>query len=69
MKDYPTIAVILPTFNGSKFLEKQIISILNQKHVNVTIYIFDDDSNDNTIEIINKINNPKVVFINSLKIY
>ena len=69
MNDSPTIAVILPTFNGSKFLEKQINSILNQKYVSVTIYIFDDDSNDNTIEIINKINNPKIVFIDFLKKY
>ncbi|WP_316796712.1 glycosyltransferase family 2 protein [Pedobacter agri] len=48
------ITVILCTFNGVKYLEEQILSILNQtKKVN-KIQIFDDQSDDNTVEIISK---------------
>jgi rhamnosyltransferase len=45
------IAVILPTYNGAAFLEKQILSIINQKNVETKIYIRDDWSSDETYEI------------------
>ena len=47
-----TVAVLMATFNGEKFISKQIESILAQKDVNVHLYISDDASNDNTTEII-----------------
>lgn len=47
-----TIAVILATYNGEKYLKQQIDSILNQTYQNIKIYIGDDDSNDSTIDII-----------------
>lgn len=48
------IAVLLATYNGSVFLEEQLLSILNQKQVNFDLYISDDNSSDNTQDIINK---------------
>lgn len=45
------IAILLATHNGSEWLEEQIISINNQMGVNVTIFINDDDSSDNTSDI------------------
>lgn len=47
-----SIAVIMSTYNGEKYLREQIDSILNQKNVDVNLYIRDDGSSDNTIEII-----------------
>ncbi|EJL66730.1 glycosyltransferase family 2 protein [Flavobacterium sp. CF136] len=46
------ISVALATYNGSKYLKKQLISILNQTIVPREIIIVDDCSNDNTVEII-----------------
>lgn len=46
------IAVILSTFNGERFLCEQIDSILNQKDVEVHLYIRDDGSTDSTPEIL-----------------
>ncbi|WP_443738787.1 glycosyltransferase [Treponema sp.] len=48
------IAVLLAAYNGSKWIEEQINSILNQQRVNVTIYVSCDLSTDNTLEILNK---------------
>lgn len=36
------IAVLLASYNGIKYIKEQIDSILNQKNVNVTIFISDD---------------------------
>lgn len=42
------VVVIMSTYNGEKYVKDQILSIINQKHVNVTLYIRDDGSKDNT---------------------
>jgi len=46
------ILVILASFNGLKYIEEQINSILTQENVNVTLFIFDDGSNDGTFELL-----------------
>ena len=48
------ILVILASYNGAKYIEEQIDSILNQESVFVHIMVFDDCSKDNTIEVLNK---------------
>jgi len=47
----PLISVALCTYNGSLFLEKQLMSIINQTYKNVEIVIVDDCSIDDTFEI------------------
>jgi len=49
------IAIILPVYNGEKYLVQQINSILNQSDVNPIIYIKDDSSYDSSLEIIRKL--------------
>ncbi|WP_020408821.1 glycosyltransferase family 2 protein [Hahella ganghwensis] len=44
-----SVAVVLSTFNGQKFLPELINSVLNQNNVNVSIYIRDDGSTDTSI--------------------
>ena len=46
------ISVVLATFNGERFLEKQIKSILEQTLPPSKILVFDDRSSDKTIEIL-----------------
>lgn len=53
-KSIPTVAVLLSTYNGEKYIKEQIESILNQKNVEILLYIRDDGSKDNTIDIINQ---------------
>ncbi|WP_194387053.1 glycosyltransferase family 2 protein [Klebsiella variicola] len=61
----PSIAVVMATYNGEKFINEQIQSILNQTHQHLTLYISDDGSTDNTIEIIKNIalNDSRLQFI------
>lgn len=46
------VAVLLSTYNGSKYIKEQIDSILSQEGVNIDIYIRDDGSTDETVNII-----------------
>ena len=45
-------SVILPVYNGNKFLHDAINSILNQSHTNLELLIVDDGSTDNSKDII-----------------
>lgn len=49
------IAVLLASYNGVKYIKEQVDSILNQKEVDVTIFISDDLSTDGTIEYLQEI--------------
>ena len=50
------VLILLSTYNGEKYLEEQLNTILNQttEEISVSIIIRDDGSSDNTIKIINK---------------
>lgn len=54
------VAILMSTYNGEKFIKEQIRSILNQKNVELELFIRDDGSKDNTINIINDFNNAKI---------
>lgn len=47
-----SVAVILSTYNGERFLREQVDSVIKQKDVNVTLYIRDDGSSDQTPQLI-----------------
>jgi len=46
------VSVVMCTYNGEKYLSKQLDSILNQTYPVSELYIQDDCSSDSTIEII-----------------
>ncbi|MGL5030539.1 MAG: glycosyltransferase family 2 protein [Aeromonas sp.] len=46
------IDIALASYNGSKYIEAQLESILNQSHTNLSLIISDDGSTDNTVDII-----------------
>ena len=47
------IAILMATFNGEKFLSEQIDSIIKQTYHDWSLFIRDDGSSDNTLDIIN----------------
>lgn len=51
----PCVAVLLAAYNGSKFVETQVETILDQSDVDIYLYISVDYSDDNTIEIVQSI--------------
>ena len=54
MKSNPLISVVLATYNGESFLEKQLKSLANLSYKNKEIIISDDYSTDDTMKIIEK---------------
>ncbi len=61
------IAILLASYNGVKYIKEQVDSILNQKEVNVTVFISDDLSTDGIIEYIQDIymKEKRVVYLQS----
>ena len=49
-----SVCVLMSTYNGEKYIEEQIESVLSQKDVMVKLVIRDDGSSDQTIPIIKK---------------
>lgn len=47
------IAILMSTYNGEKYLDEQINSVINQTNEDWHLYIRDDNSNDNTRKILN----------------
>jgi rhamnosyltransferase len=54
MKD-KTVDILMATYNGSKYIQEQINSILSQSYKNFNLIIRDDNSTDNTMSIIKKL--------------
>lgn len=54
------ISVSIASYNGQRFIKDQIISILNQLDITDEIIISDDNSNDNTLRIIEEINDERI---------
>ncbi|HIP48878.1 MAG TPA: glycosyltransferase family 2 protein [Lutibacter sp.] len=50
------VSILLCTFNGEKYIDEQIKSILNQTYKNIELIIVDDLSTDNTYKVCKKYN-------------
>mgnify|MGYP006431775493 CR=1 FL=1 len=63
------VSIILPVFNGSKFLEQSIKSCLTQTYLNVELVIVNDKSTDNSQEIAQEFakNDSRIKIINNHK--
>ncbi|HLN19076.1 MAG TPA: glycosyltransferase [Patescibacteria group bacterium] len=53
-------SILIPTFNGSAVIKDTLRSILTQSFQNFEIIIQDDVSSDNTVEVINSLNDPRI---------
>ena len=61
----PTVSVIVPVFNGEKYLERCVDSILNQEYEDLELILVDDGSTDGTGEICRRYErqDPRVLLI------
>jgi glycosyltransferase involved in cell wall biosynthesis len=67
MKQLPLISIILPVYNGEKYLSKAIESCLNQSYINIELIIVNDCSTDNSLQIIESFaeNDERIIIINN----
>lgn len=56
----PLVSVILPVYNGEKYLETAISSIVFQSHTSWELLIGDDASTDSTFEVIKKFEDKRI---------
>lgn len=61
------VSVIMPAYNGEKFIGEAIQSIIDQTHTCWELFVIDDCSTDRTVEIIKTFNDDRIHFIQNPK--
>ena len=52
--DYPTISVVIPSFNQGEYIEETLVSVIGQCYPKLEIIVIDGGSTDNTTAVIEK---------------
>lgn len=58
--DYGLVSVIMPNYNGEKYLAEAIASVLAQSYKNLELIIADDCSSDKSLEIVKSFSDARI---------
>ncbi|SHJ78358.1 Glycosyltransferase involved in cell wall bisynthesis [Alicyclobacillus tolerans] len=61
----PLVSVLMPIYNGEKYLYQSIQSVLNQSYENFELILMDDGSNDLSVEVIKHFQDQRIRFYSS----
>ncbi|QEC68021.1 glycosyltransferase [Panacibacter ginsenosidivorans] len=61
------ISIVIATYNGEKHIKAQLGSILHQINDNTEVVISDNGSTDNTVQMINAFNDPRIKLLQNLE--
>ena len=64
---YPLVSIIMNCFNGEKYLNESVESIIQQSYKNWELIFWDNDSQDDSKKIINKISDDRIKYFKSKK--
>ncbi len=56
------MSIVIPAYNHAKYVEKSILSVINQSYPNIELIVINDGSKDSTLEVIQNLRK-KVDFI------
>lgn len=62
-KRAPLISVVMPSYNAAAYINSAILSIINQTLTDWELIIVDDASQDNTVQIIKSIDDPRIKLV------
>ena len=57
----PLISIVMNCYNGEKYLEQAISSIINQTYTNWELVFWDNLSEDRSSEIVSKFNDIRII--------
>ena len=57
------VSIVLPTYNGAKYIRQSIDSCLNQTYKNIELIVVDDGSTDRTPQIIQSYTDPRIKYL------
>lgn len=66
-KPVPEVSIITPCYNSSKFLRDTVASVQNQTHTDWEWIITDDQSTDQSVEILQAFSDPRIILIQAEK--
>ena len=61
--DNKLVSVVMPVYNGEKFIEQAINSVLGQSYENWELLVIDDGSTDSTAGIVSTFSDPRIHYI------
>lgn len=61
--DKPLVSIVLPTYKRAHVLPSAIQSVLNQTYTNLELIIVDDNSPDNTPEVVNSFSDERIRYV------
>lgn len=59
------VSIIMPLYNAEKYVDKAIRSILNQSYTDFELIVINDDSIDNSCNIVSTFNDDRLKFFNN----
>lgn len=57
------ISVVIPCYNGEKYIEEAIRSVLEQSYADIEVIVVDDGSTDRSAEIVQNISDPRMRYV------
>lgn len=67
MEQYGLVSIVMPSYNGEKYILETIKSVQNQTYANWELLIVDDCSTDNTETVIKSVNDSRIRLLKNPK--